>query len=820
MTRISGAAWKTGLTAGLVLAAVAGTILVLRLLPLFLEPFLAGKLRGEGLEVKALSLETVGLTGSVAGKGAVRRGPLFLDWESLEVRYRPAGLVAGQLDSLLVRGPGLTVALPPGGGSFPVVESSPAPPPEPETAEGGKEDFPPPATAPGGDVGVALSADEGPAPLPDFHRLLQELPVRDRIAFEGGRLGLDFPGGESRFFHWNGSVQKAPESVEGAFHLEGDALSLEASLRSSRGASSLNVISTFEAQPERILETFLDWRQMRPPEGHSLELGTEAVLHGESLLEVRKDGDLRLSLEAELERFRFRGGPFGNAVTLERLLLVGTGSREGIRIQAGADLGSFSQDGVSLNPFSLQFDLDPEGDMSFESGEIGFRVAAASGTFALRGGGAVSSLALGIPPRTEFSFTECVFPAFRIEPFSLLLEGESRTIELRASPIGLKDEETLWIEDLEAAYRRDSGTAEAGFTWFSGSGARMGTVRVETEAAQAGGWLAKVQLDDGDDGGLFGGTVKRSGHSGRVEADGRLPLTWLNALNRWGDVLPARLSGRDPVLETRMTFAPASLKGRLRFGIEGLDAAFDNGTSLEGIRGEGRFQVNLLPRTDGWQTLQVEKIDTGGIVLEGLAMEWSLPSINRLQFREVGAAIGGGRMSVDPFSLNPLDPGFETRLTFAEIRGDALLEWIGEDRFAIVGSVSGSIRLRWNEGVLQLGSGELSMDPAEAGNRFVFSDEAFLVEQFSAMGGVPEEIRSRFLTALLQEGILIENLQVRLLPLPEEEEVTLRVILKGRTRTDELDVPIEELIINNVIPEADLGRLLGLMGPIDVVEFP
>jgi len=180
-------------------------------------------------------------------------------------------------------------------------------------------------------------------------------------------------------------------------------------------------------------------------------------------------------------------------------------------------------------------------------------------------------------------------------------------------------------------------------------------------------------------------------------------------------------------------------------------------------------------------------------------------------------------MTAAPFSLNPLDPEFGTRLTFSEIRGDALLEWLGEDRFAISGTVSGSIRLRWREGVLQVGAGELRMDPADSpedGNRFLFSDEAFLEEQFAAMGGVPEAIRTRFLAALLEEGILIENLEVRLVPLPEEAEVTLRVILKGRTRTEDLDVPIEQLIINNVIPEADLGRLLGLMGPVEVVDLP
>lgn len=820
MTRMRGIAGKAVLGGGIALAAVAGAFLVLRLLPFFLEPYLAEKLRREGVEVKTLSLETVGLTGTFAGKGTVRRGVIGLDWDSLALRYNPAGLVGGELDSILVGGPGVTVTLPDREARPPVPAESL---PDGRPAEGTGVDPELPASPTGEDPGSLPGPGTVVPARPDFVRLLQDLPVRERIAVERGRLGFDFPGGESLVFQWNGSLRRGLDALEGAFHLEGEGVTVEAFLRSPRASPSLNLVSTFEARPERILGTFLDWFDFDPSGGNRLEFGEQATLGGDVLLDAGEAGDLRLSLETELKTFQVRGGPFGEGFVLERLLLVGTGSREAFRVQGGADLGALRRNGVSVDPFSLEFDLDPEGELSFETGKIGLRHGGVSATFAARGQGQLASLAGGIPPRTEISITEGGLETFRVEPFSLLLEGDADTVGLRASPVGLKKAGTLWIEDLKADYRREAGTVSSGFQWFSSAGAPMGSVRAGAEAIAGGGWRAEVQLDDGEAEGRFKARGTYSGDGGKVEGEGRLPLAWLNALNRWGDFLPASLSGRDPVLETAMTFAPTGLKGRLRLGIEGLNASLGSDASLEGIRGEGRFEVNLLPRTEGWQALHVERIDTGGIVLAGFSMEWALPSINRLQFREIGADLGGGRMTAAPFSLNPLDPEFGTHLTFSGIEGDAFLEWLGEERFAISGTVSGSIRLRWREGVLQVGSGELRMDPADSpedGNRFLFSDEAFLEEQFAAMGGVPEAIRTRFLAALLEEGILIENLQVRLVPLPEEAEVTLRVILKGRTRTEDLDVPIEQLVINNVIPEADLGRLLGLMGPVEVVDLP
>ena len=112
------------------------------------------------------------------------------------------------------------------------------------------------------------------------------------------------------------------------------------------------------------------------------------------------------------------------------------------------------------------------------------------------------------------------------------------------------------------------------------------------------------------------------------------------------------------------------------------------------------------------------------------------------------------------------------------------------------------------------------MDKATGGNRFIFSDPAFLREKFAAFAGVPAELRDRFLEALLQEGIAIDNLVADLGPSSGGDMILLRISVSGESRTDRLQVPIQELVINNLISAEDLAQLMGIFGPIRIKTQP
>jgi hypothetical protein len=170
--------------------------------------------------------------------------------------------------------------------------------------------------------------------------------------------------------------------------------------------------------------------------------------------------------------------------------------------------------------------------------------------------------------------------------------------------------------------------------------------------------------------------------------------------------------------------------------------------------------------------------------------------------------------------MDTFAPAVATRLHFDGLDGGELLRWLGEDRFAIEGAVSGILSIGWADGTLVLGRGFVEMDDSTTEGRFIFSDPAFIKERFAAFGGVPEDLKERFLDALLSKGIQINSMTAELGPAEEPGHLLLKISLSGESRTELLEVPIEGFVINNVISGEDLGHLLGLLGPIRIEAAP
>jgi hypothetical protein len=175
---------------------------------------------------------------------------------------------------------------------------------------------------------------------------------------------------------------------------------------------------------------------------------------------------------------------------------------------------------------------------------------------------------------------------------------------------------------------------------------------------------------------------------------------------------------------------------------------------------------------------------------------------------------------VDPFTVDPLDPEPVIGINFSRLQAGLLLDWYGENRFAVEGTLSGKLGLQWRDGVWLVGEGGLRIDKSNTESRFVFSDEAFLREQFVSLTGVPEDLKRPLLSALLRKGIRIEDLELQLEAVPGGDDVSLKLTLSGETVTEEIEVPIRGLVINNLIPRDDLARLLGLIGPVRFLDAP
>lgn len=292
------------------------------------------------------------------------------------------------------------------------------------------------------------------------------------------------------------------------------------------------------------------------------------------------------------------------------------------------------------------------------------------------------------------------------------------------------------------------------------------------------------------------------------------PLAWINELVRTFTTIEAVFSGGDLMLRGNLSGKGLLLEGQLQAALRDLHVSFSDSVDLAGLSGDWDFRVNGFPQSYGIQELRIDSITTGSLVLTDALVEWVLPTMGMLRVLKAETRLSGGRVTLDPFGMDPASPEVRTRLRFHDLPANILMDLLGEKRFRIDGEVSGSLAVQWRDGIIYLGDGSLGMNTSRGNGRFVFTDPSFLEEQFSALSGIPAKLRQPLLQVLLDRGIRIERLSLDLIPLRERGEVSLRLEVSGETANEYINVPIRGFVINNIISEEDLGRLLGLMGPV------
>jgi hypothetical protein len=316
------------------------------------------------------------------------------------------------------------------------------------------------------------------------------------------------------------------------------------------------------------------------------------------------------------------------------------------------------------------------------------------------------------------------------------------------------------------------------------------------------------------------GTFTLAGKRLDTAIRGDLPTAWLNALNDWGGWFSGSLTGPPPTVDISLTNLKAFPRGTVTLSLSNLGVSIGEDVTVEGISGEIPLTFLGLPATPSAQQWTINAISTSGPTIRDIRLSWSLPTMRTLRIHELSGNLGGGTVSVEPFDVDPFEPHPVIRMQFSRLLAGLFLDWYGEDRFSVEGTLSGELNLQWRQGVWLIGKGGLRIDPSTTENRFVFSDEAFLREQFVSLTGVPEDLKRPLLSALLRKGIRIDDLELQLEPVADGDTVSLRLTLSGETVTEEIEVPIRGLVINNLIAKDDLARLLGLFGPIRFLESP
>lgn len=812
----------TAWLAGIALAFGCGAALILLAVPAAVETWLSAKLEARGVTVEAVPVKRIGLTTGRIGPGGLNRDNQQIAWQDIEVTYGPATLLCGKLKDLHVSGPSLRIRVP----RKPLRPERPPPAaiadkgsPRPAGPSVPSEEVPPARPPDSGQLPPSESPAEPPTPSPTLYDWIERIPFREFFA-EKGDLQLLLEGEPLLVGEWNGSLFNDPDRLQGAFRLTGGWLEMHGSVRAAKTVPGFSQHTELQVDPQPALEAVRRLAAAREIPLELPEISFSGPFRAELLAEADPSGILGFSAEGTLEDAVVQV-PGGNGqLNLEQAIIVGTHSPEKATLDAGLRVRSARLDGFRIDGFGLRAAWDSRSGFSIQSEVIPFASGDWRGRCAIRGEAGQIPPHPGRAARMELSFARLEGPYFSMEPASLLLEGSPARIEARLSAVGLNREGTLWFENAAAGWNRESGQLNLSLDWYDSVGTSMGTVSAEGQLA--GNTLSEgtLSLDGPEDRKLLSATVAAGETGESLDAEGALPVAWVNALARWWGLLPARLTGPDPSLRADLSHRNGYVTGSINLVLDGLGLQLDSGPVIDGIRGDLGLELKGLPRTSGKQQLRIDSVTTGEVVLRDVTAEFALPTFRHLKVLALRAATAGGAVFIDPFSFDPLEPEFETTLRLEGLEAGTFLEWLGEERFAVEGTVSGSIRLKWADGTIHIGTGSLAMDAADGtgANRFLFSDKAFLREQFKRLPEMPEALRDPILKALLHEGILLRDLRLEMVPLAESRDVSLRLTVSGESVTDEIRVPIRKLIVNNVISERDLGRLLGMVGPVRFLD--
>jgi len=787
-------------------------------LPNLTRHFLETSLLDRGMEEARLPLSNVGFHRASFRHGTISAYGQSLTWEKAEVTYSPGGLLSGNLSTLYLMEPQVRIHLPI------QKETPPAQPPD----DVKKPSLPRrPAIPRTGEV-VADGAEprekhieREAVPSAPVVRRAQKLPSLKEIHRKlptGGVLTRDGTFSLA-------SATDSPLAIEAPFDVayrnaEADGFlrletmdslldlswqmhessTLTVTSRLVLGKASIRQLSETVSTRFRLpagfatggdlitLNLFVEERIGQPP---------QAAFTGDcEQLEVNIPGMLRLE---------FSGGK-----------LTGRATGEGIEAGLAGYLSGTIDEGPQIDPFRIEALLFPEGKLQLQSDSFQLNWNDWQGSFAFRGELLNPYPGSSAEGHLEIASSGLEAPSYSIGPGSILIQ-RNQAWQVTSSPFELRREGRIWIEDGRASVDLSFTNGEGSFALFNAMGAHLGHVHVRYRRPPSKATRFDWSLDCSQGKPFLEGTLSRDVDDLSIEMDGGVDLDWADALLGWYGFGSFSVEGPNPTLRLSAKGPPVFLRGSFSSDLDNLNVSFPGEIRLEGLSGRLQLDILGLPRSSGLQKLQASRLRIGGATLEAPLLQWSLPTIRTLKVHVMEAEIEGGHLRIAPFTLDPFAPDFETQIELSRFPAGKILEWLGEDRFELDELISGKLPFAWKEGVLRIGTSRFQSEPDAPDAYFRFKDPVFLREQFASLTGVPPEFKEPLLRALLEEGIRLDNLQVLLSPGTREESISIRLEVSGVASTDEMVVPIEGLVVNNLISREDLSHFLGIFVP---VEFP
>jgi hypothetical protein len=793
---------------------------IYRLVPEWVENKVSTTLLEEGIIVTDFPVEHMGFRQTRVGKGALVAGRHSIEWDSALVGYRFEDLTEGLLTEVQVNQPGVYLRYlpsPVGLEEVPLeegtgVQAKPIAPSNLEQPDVIVEKDP-----------VRVDPPAVPA-LPEREQkslweVIQGIPLSKFYA-RGGVLDIQLQ--EEDFFRGalKADMEKQPFGISGEIVVRSDDVDAHVSVRVP-AANPVIILQGEAAGPPGGVEKYgnslmeiLSGGQEHPRIINSGQLVMDVFS------EVAEDGTIKGSSETSIDELKVRGLGIGRAITFDDVLVATVYKGGLLNVEAGTEVVLPPLGMLRTTPFGLRASLKESTRMEVETEAFEWEFGSLSGRGALRGQALLDESFSGANQgRLEAAISGLDYKAVHADAFSILLESDNRMVEVKASPLGLHRAGSIWIEELAGEWDTVARAGQVRFDWYGLVGQLMGSVAAEAKLSNEGQPSITYTLNDPENKPVLSGAFSKSVKGADIHAEGRLPLPWLDTLGKWLEVLPFTLGGIDPIIQMDLKGAFPLYEGSGRLTLDGVDLSLPEG-AIKGIRSDMDFLVNILPRTAGWQTTSIDSFSRGPFRMADVQIEWELPSIRHLVVRKLEGRIGEGSVALEPFVVDPLKPVLNSAIQIRHLDADLLRRWLGEERFSMEGTISGSLSIGWENGELILGEGVFELDETISTGQFTFTDESFLREKFASFGGVPVELRDRLLDALLQKGIRIDSLEISLGPSDQEGVLLFKIAISGESKSEMLEVPIKGFVINNLISLEDLSHLLGMVAPVRVESTP
>lgn len=776
-----------------------------------IENRLSAELRAADWQVERLHLQRLGAGGALFTEGRVRRVGLSLDWQMIEVDYTLRGLLAMEVDRLQIYRPVLRLERPVWDWSRrEVVDegmiADVATLPEADTEVQTEAPVDATETAPllpavvAGSAGIPEVRPTIQLPgLPKISNRIPPMPVRE-FAVMGGRLEMPILSRIDWDVDFN--LRTRPTSLSSGNNFElgmaHDGFSVHLQMREDAALGEADVWlqgqlreSVFSGIVDVLADRgivlpgsfyhwgTLDFSVLIEENAAGTTLSSEWTW--EDLRWHLQDDDLQSAMEVKL----------GEALAVLRY-------QSGVwSVSAGAKLHEVATPWGILAPFSMIFGYQQEQDrLQWQTERLLWR--ADWGTIEAAIGLEMNDLLVG----QRWPELVMRLPQLRLQRYGIMdLSGMRIHADIRATEYG-----------------EDALSTEVGAQWRDAAGTRLGDLALilrsnDKEVAEV---LLTIVAPEGE-------RLEATGHVAAgnlrdVSWEGMLPLPWIMALAGWwdADLGALQLSGAPVFCAAEFQLSGILPRGHVAWQIQDLDLNWGAMGFVKGVRTDGRLDLFGVPRTRVPQRITAVEAGNEDIRLYDLHIEWEMAHLQEVRIRRMDARLDPSiALTVEPFSFDPTQPDVRSRLHVSNVQGRDILQWIEEDRFDIIGQMAGFLDFVYADGLLTITGIELELDP-EVRGLLTFLDSSFVVSQLEGLGNLPLDMKNRLQTALIQRGVDLQELSIRLESAPAaahgQDLVNFRLELSGGTQSDDLELPIGGLILNNLVDQQHLAEVLGLEG--------